>query len=662
MTVQNKLFNFLKKDHGVEIRENMINLNEMLEKVNDIGNPESYIRYHLKKTMYTKKNGVCYIDYDRAMLLLKRAKKGEGLALYNRVKQYDTETISDFDSKIYKYKGADVDIIYDEKNNKAWVKGNLGAEYCGHIHKDHAIKIHVPDGHKISYREIRHLSPNLGYNGHTLFIDKFGINNIVVHSVKDNVDKDFIVWINDVVDKLEGATKDIVTEFTNKNIEHISIRIGNKNIIAIKGLESYWFWAMGIGKIINEKQWSNIVKDIDADCKYQFPDLLDKLGIDIKQFDTSHLTYSYKAISNCNNTKTIWVNLKGAMAFIKQFQKENNIAEEFLDILTDKVKPMLKPANIEITQDKKNKCEFYKQDGLNMIKLVFEGIELTGIRGLKDELWFVCNESCNMLDIKNKHRTINELVDSKYVTTYEKLIIDIGGTESVPLTYNQKNTKMINESGLYQLATKSRKPVAIIFQKWLFEDVLPSIRKTGKYDIKDHIETCFLDDNHIDDYRNCNVNYIGYIGNYDGERYYKYGYTDDFNRREGEHIKDYGTFIVKYIGKCLDNKGIEKQFERHLDRHNIRFNKNINGKHHKEIFSTTEDHTIDTIVDKMDKIITKHNRKYLKEEKNHIGNHITIDKNIMYEIEKEKTKQKILDMLINKNISESNAMILLQKY
>ena len=42
---------------------------------------------------------------------------------------------------------------------------------------------------------------------------------------------------------------------------------------------------------------------------------------------------------------------------------------------------------------------------------------------------------------------------------------------------------VIWEPGIYQLLAKSRKPQAKPFQKWLFEEVLPSIRKTGQYAI-----------------------------------------------------------------------------------------------------------------------------------------------------------------------------------
>lgn len=41
--------------------------------------------------------------------------------------------------------------------------------------------------------------------------------------------------------------------------------------------------------------------------------------------------------------------------------------------------------------------------------------------------------------------------------------------------------KFINEANLYRLITKSKLPNAKSFEKWIYEEVLPSIRKTGMY-------------------------------------------------------------------------------------------------------------------------------------------------------------------------------------
>jgi len=47
----------------------------------------------------------------------------------------------------------------------------------------------------------------------------------------------------------------------------------------------------------------------------------------------------------------------------------------------------------------------------------------------------------------------------------------------------QKST-IISESGMYWLVMRSNKKEAVVFRKWICEDVLPSIRKTGSYDLK----------------------------------------------------------------------------------------------------------------------------------------------------------------------------------
>ncbi|WP_334310648.1 Bro-N domain-containing protein [Dolichospermum circinale] len=51
-----------------------------------------------------------------------------------------------------------------------------------------------------------------------------------------------------------------------------------------------------------------------------------------------------------------------------------------------------------------------------------------------------------------------------------------------------KKPVFINEPGLYQLVMRSNLPSAEKFQDWVFEEVLPSIRKTGSYGAKENSE------------------------------------------------------------------------------------------------------------------------------------------------------------------------------
>lgn len=47
--------------------------------------------------------------------------------------------------------------------------------------------------------------------------------------------------------------------------------------------------------------------------------------------------------------------------------------------------------------------------------------------------------------------------------------------------------KFITEGDVYRLITHSRLPAAEQFERWVFDEVLPSIRKTGSYNVPDLI-------------------------------------------------------------------------------------------------------------------------------------------------------------------------------
>ncbi|WP_249961111.1 BRO-N domain-containing protein [Histophilus somni] len=55
---------------------------------------------------------------------------------------------------------------------------------------------------------------------------------------------------------------------------------------------------------------------------------------------------------------------------------------------------------------------------------------------------------------------------------------------STPTTSGDQEMIFINEPNLYRVIFRSNKPEAVEFQNWVFEEVLPQIRKTGKYQLK----------------------------------------------------------------------------------------------------------------------------------------------------------------------------------
>lgn len=99
---------------------------------------------------------------------------------------------------------------------------------------------------------------------------------------------------------------------------------------------------------------------------------------------------------------------------------------------------------------------------------LFETKEVrTILRG--SEVWFVAKDVCDVLELNNVTQALTRLDDDEKNT----IILNEG------IGNPEKN--IINESGLYSLILSSRKPQAKQFKKWVTNEVIPSIRKTGSY-------------------------------------------------------------------------------------------------------------------------------------------------------------------------------------
>ena len=114
--------------------------------------------------------------------------------------------------------------------------------------------------------------------------------------------------------------------------------------------------------------------------------------------------------------------------------------------------------------------------------LAFEGSRVR-IRTINGETWWVAKDVCKILGIANHHHAVqgNPGRDDPGLDEDER------GVFSVTTPSGEQQMLCVNESGLYALIFKSRKPEAKRFRKWVTSEVLPSIRKTGSYTIKDPI-------------------------------------------------------------------------------------------------------------------------------------------------------------------------------
>lgn len=104
--------------------------------------------------------------------------------------------------------------------------------------------------------------------------------------------------------------------------------------------------------------------------------------------------------------------------------------------------------------------------------------ELTVIEFTNGELWFIADEVCKKLKIKNTPDALSRLDED------EKNTIVLNYSINIKQSAGNPNRAIINESGLYSLTLSARKDDAKAFKRWVTHEVIPSIRKTGSYSLR----------------------------------------------------------------------------------------------------------------------------------------------------------------------------------
>lgn len=95
------------------------------------------------------------------------------------------------------------------------------------------------------------------------------------------------------------------------------------------------------------------------------------------------------------------------------------------------------------------------------------------------EPWFVAKDVCECLDLSNVSMAIDRLDEDEKSNISSTDIREIVSNIEV----SNRGINIVSESGLYSLVLGSRKPEAKLFKRWITHDVIPSIRKTGAYQL-----------------------------------------------------------------------------------------------------------------------------------------------------------------------------------
>jgi prophage antirepressor-like protein len=106
---------------------------------------------------------------------------------------------------------------------------------------------------------------------------------------------------------------------------------------------------------------------------------------------------------------------------------------------------------------------------MQIIPFEYESKQIRVLQDAQGEPWWVVADVCDLLGLTNPTEAIRALDDDEKST----LRISEGGPER----------NIINEAGLYAMIMRSIKPEAKKFKRWVTHEVLPAIRKTGRYDL-----------------------------------------------------------------------------------------------------------------------------------------------------------------------------------
>lgn len=108
-----------------------------------------------------------------------------------------------------------------------------------------------------------------------------------------------------------------------------------------------------------------------------------------------------------------------------------------------------------------------------LINFDYKGVQVRTQRDEAGEPLFCANDVCAALGYVNPWDAIKQHVDSNYDLVKCEVIDSVGRSQQA---------NFVTESGLYALIFGSKLESAKEFKRWVTSEVLPSIRKTGKYE------------------------------------------------------------------------------------------------------------------------------------------------------------------------------------
>ncbi|MCI8949833.1 MAG: hypothetical protein HFG49_07280 [Lachnospiraceae bacterium] len=117
---------------------------------------------------------------------------------------------------------------------------------------------------------------------------------------------------------------------------------------------------------------------------------------------------------------------------------------------------------------------------------IFENPEFGQVRTITidNEPWFYGKDVATALGYADTKKALIQHCREPWVVIHP-LGVQTGTKADGSPAVQQVKMKFIGEPNLYRLITHSKLPSAEKFERWIFEEVLPAIRKTGKYEVSE---------------------------------------------------------------------------------------------------------------------------------------------------------------------------------
>jgi prophage antirepressor-like protein len=212
-------------------------------------------------------------------------------------------------------------------------------------------------------------------------------------------------------------------------------------------------------------------------------------------------------------------------------------------------------------------------------QLVYDKNNINYVIDIENNIWFKFLSVAKLLKYKSSKDALRDLVNKDNKTLLKNIKILIKVKE-------HPNTVYLNEKGIYHFLMKSRMNSAKDFQEWLINDVLPNLRKHGKYEINKKIKQKLknlnkkikkLEKDNIKLKKDMTKNKFPkgshvYIIEDNGK--YKIGYTDDLQKR----LQTYNTgssdkIEYSYYKKTKCGKEVETCLKSMLNKYLYKSNK-----------------------------------------------------------------------------------------